>query len=82
MGSAVLLSRLGAHQCQAAAGVERLAVLQSLLLAVGFDLDGGGAGLGVNDQFLEDSHSQRSAISASATSGLGEDAPGKAAGSG
>ncbi len=54
----MLLSWLGAHQGQAAAGVELLAVLQSLLLAVGLDLDGGGAGLGVNDQFVEESHSQ------------------------
>ena len=54
MGSAVLLSRFGIHQGQAAAGIDLLAVLQSLFPAVGFDLNGDGAGLGIDDQFVEE----------------------------
>ena len=54
VSSAVLLSRFRIHQGQAAAGVALLAVLQRLIPAVGFDLNGDGAGLGIDDQFVEE----------------------------
>ena len=70
--SALLLRRFGVHQGQTAAGVELLAVLQSLIPAVGFDLNGGGTGLGVDDQFVEEPHDLPSAASVVATVGRDE----------
>ena len=39
----MLLPWFGIHQCRAASGIELLTVLQGLFLAVGFNLNRGGA---------------------------------------
>jgi hypothetical protein len=59
IGSSLLLSLLRSHQRQPATGIKLLSALERFFLAVGFELNGGGAVLGVDDQFVEQAHSYR-----------------------
>ena len=57
--SALLLPWFRTDQRQSATGIKPLSTLESFFLAVGFELKGGGAVVGVDDEFVEQAHDYR-----------------------